>query len=36
MLWQVVMQPWTMPILSNTTFTTGAMQLVVQLAAVTM
>lgn len=35
-LWIVVMQPCTIPIFSWITFTTGARQLVVQEAAVTM
>ena len=32
--WSVVIEPWAMPKLSCTTFTTGARQLVVQEAAV--
>ena len=34
--WSVVIEPWRMPISSCSTLTTGARQLVVQLAAVTM
>ena len=34
-LWTVVIEPWRMPISSCSTLTTGARQLVVQLAAVT-
>ena len=34
--WMVVIWPWRMPMASCTTFTTGARQLVVQEAAVTM